>query len=169
MNETASSLLSFIKRSTTVISNVLWKVKVKVDEQSCRSEHLIAVYKQGRQKFKDIAAQTQHGIFDYLGKNVYSKFYSKFWRLFMFKKKTDDFFQPYFVALHKFDTPYYSLSDSLFYKYNVMPKFLILWLKKLNQQSYRKTEMTLYKFLPYHLQILMDISFYFCFIYPSYV
>ena len=110
MNETASSLLSFIKRSTTVISDVLWKVKVKVDEQSCCSEHLIAVYKLGRQKIKDIATQTQHGIFDYLGKNVYSKFYAKVWRLLRFKKKTDDFFQPYFVAFHKFDTPYYFLS-----------------------------------------------------------
>ena len=48
MNETASSLLSFIKRNTTVISNVLSKRKVKVDEQSCRSERLIALYKLGR-------------------------------------------------------------------------------------------------------------------------
>ena len=70
MNETASSLLSFIKRNTTVISNVLSKRKVKVDEQSCRSERLIALYKLGRRKFKDSAAQTQHDIFDYLGKNL---------------------------------------------------------------------------------------------------
>ena len=48
MNETASSLLSFIKRNTTVISNVLSKRKVKVDEQSCLSERLIALYKLGR-------------------------------------------------------------------------------------------------------------------------
>ena len=34
MSETASSLLSFIKRNTTVISNVLSKGKVKVNEQS---------------------------------------------------------------------------------------------------------------------------------------
>ena len=34
MSETASSLLSFIKRNLTVISNVLSKEKVKVDEQS---------------------------------------------------------------------------------------------------------------------------------------
>ena len=46
------------------------KQKVKVDEQSCRSERLIALYKLGRRKFKDIAAQTQHDIFDYLGKNL---------------------------------------------------------------------------------------------------
>ena len=70
MNETASSLLSFIKRNTTVISNVLSKRKVKVDEQSCQSERLIALYELGRRKFKDIAAQTQHDIFDYLGKNL---------------------------------------------------------------------------------------------------
>ena len=101
MNETASSLPSFIKRNTTAVSNVLLKGKVKVDEQSGRSDRLIALYKIGRQKFEDIAAQTQHDIFDYLGKNLYSRFYSEVWRLLTFKKKTDDFFQPYFVSLHK--------------------------------------------------------------------
>ena len=74
MSETASSLLSFIKRNTTVISNVLSKGKVKVNEQSWRSERLIPLYKLGSWKFEDIAAQTQHDIFDYLGKNLYSKF-----------------------------------------------------------------------------------------------
>ena len=43
MNETVSFLLSLIKRNTTVISNILSKGKVKVDEQSCRSERLIAL------------------------------------------------------------------------------------------------------------------------------
>ena len=68
--------LYFIKRNTTVISNVFSKGKVKFDEQSF-SELLIALYKLGRQKFKNIAAQTQHDLFDYLGKNLYSKFYSE--------------------------------------------------------------------------------------------
>ena len=45
LNETASSLLSFIKRKTSALSNVLSKGKVKVDEKSCRSERLIALYK----------------------------------------------------------------------------------------------------------------------------
>ena len=89
MNETAAtSLLSFIKRNTTAISNALLKGKVKVDEQGGRSDRLIALYKLGRQKLEDIAAQTQHDIFDYLGKNLCSKFYSEVWRLLTFKKKT---------------------------------------------------------------------------------
>ena len=92
INETTGSLLSFIKRNITVISNVLSKGKVKVDEQSCRGERLIALYKLGRQKFKDIAAQTQHDIFDYLEKNLYRKSYSEVWKLFTFKKKAYDFF-----------------------------------------------------------------------------
>ena len=152
-----------------MISNVLSKGKVKVDEQSCRSERLIAFYKLGRQKFKDIAEQTQHDIFDHLGKTLYNKFYSEVWRLFTFKKNTDDFFQPYFVPLHKFYTPYYFLSDTLFYEYIVMSEFLILWLVESNQQSYRKAEITICKSLPYHLEILMNVSFCFCFVFLSYV
>ena len=169
MNENSSSLLSFIKRNTTVLSNVLSKGKVKVDEQSCRSERLFALYKLGRQKVKGIVAQTQYDIFDYLGKNLYSKFYSEVWRLFTYKKKTDDFFQPYFVSLHKFDAPYYFLSDTLFYEYIVMPEFLILWLMESNDQRYSKAEMTICKSLPYHLEILMNVSFNFCFVFLSYV
>ena len=64
------SLLLFIKRNTTAISNVLLKVKVKIDEQRCRSERLIALYKLDKQKFKDIVVQPQHDILDYLGKNL---------------------------------------------------------------------------------------------------
>ena len=70
MNETASSILSFIKRNAAVISNVLSKGKKKFDEQSCRSERLFTLYKLDRRNFKDIAAQTQHEIFHYLGKNL---------------------------------------------------------------------------------------------------
>ena len=58
----------------------------------CRSEHLIALYKLDRRKFKDIAAQTKHDMFDYLVKNLYNKFYSEVRRLFAFKKKSDDIF-----------------------------------------------------------------------------
>ena len=64
------SLLLFIKRNRTAISNVLLKVKVKIDEQRCRSERLIALYKLDKQKFKDIVVQPQHDILDYLGKNL---------------------------------------------------------------------------------------------------
>ena len=102
-----------------------------------------------------------------LGKTY--KFYSEVWRLFTYKKKTDDFFKLYFASLHKFDTPYYFLSDTRFYEYIVMPEFLILWLIESNQQSYRKAEMAICKSLPYHLEILMNVSFYFCFVFLSYV
>ena len=107
--------------------------------------------------------------FDYLGKNLYNKFYSENCRLFTFKKKTNDFFQPYVVSLHKFDTPYTFLSDTLFYEYIVMPDFLILLLIESNQQSYQKAEMALCKSLPYHLEILINVSIYFCFAFLSYV
>ena len=111
------------------------KRKVKIDEQSCRSEHLIPLYKLGKQIFKDIAAQIQHGIFDYHWINLYKKFYAVLWRLSTFKKKTDKFFQTYFMSLHKFHTQYYFLSDSdtLFCEYIVVPEVLLFWLMESNQ------------------------------------
>ena len=50
-----------------------------------------------------------------------------------------------------------------------MPDFLILWFIESNQQSYQKAEMTLCKSLPYHLEILINVSIYFCFAFLSYV